>query len=135
MKFKYFIILNNFMGNTQTRITPRPSFGSVNPDAGEKGRPGYFITKNGVKYQGQLIPPLPGENTFQKLNYGYAVSNLRVFCNGKPIPDADPKSFTVISRELVKKNPNFTKLNCVLGKDAKNNKVRWYKFGNKFFEE
>ena len=116
------------MGNTQ--IKPQ-AFGSVNPSEGEKGRPGYFITKFGVKYQGKEIPPLPNENTFDKLNYGYAKSNLRVFYNGKAIPDADPKTFTIIPRK--EKTP--FNLNCVLGRDVKNGKIRWYKFGNKIHEE
>jgi hypothetical protein len=117
------------MGNTQ--IKPQ-SFGSVNPSEGEKGRPGYFITKFGVKYQGKEIIPLPGENTFKKLNYGYAASNLRVFYNGKAIPDADPKTFTIVPR---KKEEKLKHLNCVLGKDVKSGKIRWYKFGNVIHEE
>ena len=117
------------MGNTQ--IKPQ-SFGSVNPSDGEKGRPGYFITKSGVKYQGIFIPPVPGENTFKKLNYGYAVSNLRVFYEGKPIPNADPKTFNIVPRG---KEAKFKHLNCVLGRDVKAGKVRWYKFGNIIHEE
>ena len=120
------------MGNTQVK-PQKQAFGSVNPCEGEKGRPGYFITKTGVKYCGKEIPPIAGEVAFEKLNYGYAKSNLRVFYNGKPMPDVDPKTFVIVSRKEIAKG-QFAKLNCVLGKDVKNNKERWYQFGNKIAE-
>jgi hypothetical protein len=118
------------MGNTQ--IKPQQPFGSVNPSEGGKGRPGYFITKECVKYQGVVIPAIQGENTFEKLNYGYAKSNLRVFYKGKVVFDADPKTFTIVQRNKEKK---FSTLNCVLGRDVKNGKIRWYQFGKLKVEE
>ena len=120
------------MGNTVSdNANPVNTFGKIHPKDNEKARPGYYFNTTSKLYQGTPIEVLPDEHSFKKLKYGYAKSNLRVFYNGKAIPDADPKTFTIIPRK--EKTP--FNLNCVLGRDVKNGKIRWYKFGNKIHEE
>lgn len=120
------------MGNTQSNTQVKP-FGSINPKDGSKGRPGYYINKNNVIYQGIPITLLPDETDFQKLNFGYLKSSHRVFYNGKEIPGANPKSFHILSRKDSPKQ--FSKLNAVLGKDIQENTIRIYHFGNVIYKE
>jgi hypothetical protein len=115
------------MGNTPS--TEGVKFGSVYGTGG-KVRPGYYFTNGKVIYKGQEIPIIPQESEFQKLKFGYAKSNKRVFYNGKHI-QANPATFTVFTRNNVKtlsksadKNDEFFKLNSVLGMDFIGNKKR-----------
>jgi hypothetical protein len=108
----------------------------------KNARPGYYFTLGKVMYKGQLIPLLPDEKEFQKLKYGYLKSNLRVFYNGTYIPDANPVTFSVLTRKntktlskFPKKNQEFTKLNCVLGMDFVCDKKRIYYRNNIIHEE
>ena len=66
----------------------------------DKPRAGYYITPRSrhVMYMGEFMRPVNGENTFIKLKYSYAKTNLRVFYKGIPIPNADPASFVTIDR-------------------------------------
>jgi hypothetical protein len=121
------------MGNSNSNSN-KITFGSVNPMNDVPPRPGYYLRANSIKYQGTPIQLLPGESNFQKLNFGYLKTNMRVFYNGIPIPFANPKTFTTVSRKELRTTP-FAKLNAVLGKDIVNNKIRWYQFGKKIYEE
>ena len=126
------------MGNTQSnKVTT--TFGSVNPKDGTPPRPGWYINKCKLIYSGTMIELLPNEKDFQKLNYGYLKTNLRVFYKGIPIHNANPNTFGIINRNslnTVTKNPNqFVKLNSVLGIDYINNKKRLYHNGALIYEE
>jgi len=112
------------MGNTVSNEIKIEKFGSIN--GGEKTRPGYYVSKKKVMYGGSEIILLPGEESFIKLKFGYAKTNMRVFFRGIPIHGADPKSFSTITR------PESSKLNLntVAGIDYKLNKKRIYQFGN-----
>jgi hypothetical protein len=121
------------MGNTPS-TNETFKFGSIYGKVGkdgkvEKVRPGYYFGKM-IMYKGQQIPIMENETDFQKLKFGYAKSNTRVFYNGKPI-HANPATFLVFTRNNVKtlskfpdKNEEFFKLNSVLGMDFLGNKKR-----------
>jgi len=125
------------MGNkvsVESSLPKTPKYGSVN-DPGTP-RDGYYYnpSKNTIKYRGNDIPILPGETEFKKLKYGYAKTNKRVFYQGKVIPNANPLTFDVVTRDSLKlmsklNEVNLTKLNSVLGMDKFNNKTRLYHKG------
>jgi hypothetical protein len=107
------------MGNTSTKT----SFGSIDGRSGTI-RPGYYISKSKVLYDGKVIP-LEDLSTFKKLKYGYAKTDFHVYYKGKIIIGADPKTFTVINRESV--NGPLKRLNSVIATDSGN----VYQFGTK----
>lgn len=121
------------MGNNLVKLNENVlKFGSIYNTDG-KTRPGYYFSKNKIIYKGQEIPILINESCFQKLKFGYAKSNKRVFYNGKVLLMANPSTFSVIMRNNVKllskfpeKNKSFSKLNCVLGMDYVHNTKRVY---------
>jgi len=129
------------MGNTQSNVSDKIKFGSIYGKDG-KVRPGYYVRNNAILYKGNVIDILPDEKNFQKLNYGYAKSSMRVFYNGKYLPFADPLTFSTINRKnklplsrYSEKNKELAKLNCVLGMDYHNNKKRIYLGENVIYEE
>lgn len=99
------------MGNRPSR-----PFGSVH-QCGSDSRPGYYISKKGVYYNGNIISD---PFNFEKLLYGYAKNDNHVWYRGKIIPGADPVSFVVLNRGLSGNNTNY-----VLGHD----RYGFYKFG------
>jgi len=113
------------MGNNTSNI--QKHFGSINSE--QSPRPGYYLSKSKIIYKAHELALLPGEHSFKKLYYGYAKTNIRVFYKGVPIPDANPNTFTTITRKEVKKefnNPKLIKLNSVLGIDYYFDKKRAY---------
>ena len=131
------------MGNSTSSIVPKKSFGSI---YGKNGviRPGYYWTKNNNKliYKGEEIPLLLNETDFKSLKYGYLVTNLRVFYKGEQIPEANPKTFSTVTRNNVKKlttsskkNEKLVKLNTVLGMDFMGDKKRIYYKNKIIYEE
>jgi hypothetical protein len=133
MGAKYSLISENKSSTAENSNTSCPiKFGSVY-GINCKIRPGYYFTTNKVMYKGEEIVPLPGEINFQKLKFGYLKSNKRVFYNGKPIPIANPVTFSVITRNNLstlskncERNKEFIKLNAVLGMDFVGNVKRIY---------
>jgi hypothetical protein len=123
------------MGNTSsTKVSDEPQvkFGSIYGKDG-KVRPGYYFGTGKILYKGEEIKLNPGETNFQKLNYGYLKTNMRVFYNGKPILVANPVTFSTVKRKDVdklskfpEKNKEFKKLNSVLATDFVGNKKRIY---------
>jgi len=110
------------MGNTPSKTTP---FGSIDGRSGTT-RPGYYISKKKVLYDGKEIPLTPEElSFFKKLKYGYAKTNFHIYYKGKIIIGADPTTFTVINRDSV--IGPYKRLNSVIATDS--NGV--YQFGVK----
>ena len=114
------------MGN----IESKRNFGSIYGTSGVV-RPGYYIGKDTLIYQGVKIPLMQDERDFKKLKFGYLKTNKRVFFKGKPIIEANPKTFSTITRDNVKnvstnsqKISDLVKLNSVLGMDFYGNKKR-----------
>ena len=128
------------MGNTNsiTNSNIKEKFGSIYNKDGIT-RPGYYWKKGKNKkliYKGVDIPLLPGEDKFKSLKYGYLVTNKRVFYKGLPILQANPKSFSTITRDKIKDfNKELIKLNSVLGLDYLGNKKRFYHKNNIIYEE
>jgi len=126
------------MGNkvsVESSLPKTPKYGSVNNP--EIPRDGYYYnqSKNIIKYRGIDIPILPGETEFKKLKYGYAKTNKRVFYQGQLIPNANPLTFDVVTRDSLKlmsklNEVDLTRLNSVLGMDKYNNRTRLYHKGN-----
>jgi len=106
------------MGNESSK----PSFGSVNNP--ESARPGYYKNGKMLKYHTQQIILEPGETleSFKKLNYGYALTNKRIFFRGVPLEKANPNTFKILNIKDVPSlnDPELTKLNAVLGKSGNN---------------
>ena len=89
--------------NSITNSIIKEKFGSIYNKDGIT-RPGYYWKKGNNKkliYKGVDIPLLPGEDKFKSLKYGYLVTNKRVFYKGLPILQANPKSFSTITRDKV----------------------------------
>ena len=105
------------MGNRPSR-----PFGSVH-QCGPDSRPGYYISKKGVYYNGSIIS---GPFNFKKLLYGYAKNDDNVWYNGKIIPGADPGSFVVLNLTESENGTNY-----VIGRD----KYGFYKFGVLFLKK
>ena len=128
------------MGNTNsiTNSNIKEKFGSIYNKDGIT-RPGYYWKKGKNKkliYKGVDIPLLPGEDKFKSLKYGYLVTNKRVFYKGLPILQANPKSFSTITRDKINEfNTELKKLNSVLGMDYLGNKKRFYHKNNIIYEE
>jgi len=126
------------MGNTNSVI--KEKFGSIYNKDGIT-RPGYYWKKGKNKkliYKGVDITLLPGEDKFKSLKYGYLVTNKRVFYKGTPILQANPKSFSTITRDKINEitnNKELIKLNSVLGLDYLGNKKRFYHKNNIIYEE
>ena len=95
------------MGNSQSSPeTKKIIFGSVNDDS--HPRAGYYHNKNIIKYHTTQIKMIPGElpESFEKLKYGYAKTNKRVFYKGVPISGVNPITFYVINRNNPENNTN-----------------------------
>ena len=128
------------MGNTNsiTNSNIKEKFGSIYNKVGIT-RPGYYWKKGKNKkliYKGVDIPLLPDEDKFKSLKYGYLVTNKRVFYKGTPILQANPKSFSTITRDKINEfNTELKKLNSVLGMDYLGNKKRFYHKNNIVYEE
>ena len=128
------------MGNTNsiTNSVIKEKFGSIYNKDGIT-RPGYYWKKGKNKkliYKGVDIPLLPDEDKFKSLKYGYLVTNKRVFYKGTPILQANPKSFSTITRDKINEfNTELKKLNSVLGMDYLGNKKRFYHKNNIVYEE
>ena len=128
------------MGNTNsiTNSNIKEKFGSIYNKDGIT-RPGYYWKKGKNKkliYKGVDIPLLPDEDKFKSLKYGYLVTNKRVFYKGTPILQANPKSFSTITRDKINEfNTELKKLNSVLGMDYLGNKKRFYHKNNIVYEE
>ena len=128
------------MGNTNsiTNSNIKEKFGSIYNKDGIT-RPGYYWKKGKNKkliYKGVDIPLLPDEDKFKSLKYGYLVTNKRVFYKGLPILQANPKSFSTITRDKINEfNTELKKLNSVLGMDYLGNKKRFYHKNNIVYEE
>ena len=126
------------MGNTNsiTNSVIKEKFGSIYNKDGIT-RPGYYWKKGKNKkliYKGVDIPLLPDEDKFKSLKYGYLVTNKRVFYKGTPILQANPKSFSTITRDKINEfNTELKKLNSVLGMDYLGNKKRFYHKGPENF--
>jgi hypothetical protein len=127
------------MGNVNSTKETKTNFGSIYPKENDKPRPGYYFNVSKKMYQGNEISILPDEDSFKKLKYGYAKSNLRVFYKGVPIQDANPKTFSIISRSnvanIIDNSEQLVKLNSVLGMDYNCNKKRLYFHGNIIYKE
>lgn len=106
------------MGNK----TSKPSFGSVHDP--ESARPGYYKNGKVLKYHTREIILDPNEtlDSFKKLNYGYALTNKRVFFRGTPLQKANSNNFKILNIKDVPSlnDPELTKLNAVLGKSGNN---------------
>jgi hypothetical protein len=102
-----------------------PKFGGIKNI--DKPRPGYYVSGQGVYYNGELLTTDP--NYFVKLNYGYAKNSKIVWFKGVPIKDADAHTFNTINRGDVTIPSQLKKYNSVLGKDSK----AWYLKGNPIF--
>ena len=127
------------MGNNNTKIE-KSNFGNILGTNG-KFRPGYYISNGKFIYKGKQTNFMENEKDFQKLKYGYFKSNKRVFYNGDVILEANPLTFSVITRNNVKslsknpdKNEDFKKLNSVLGMDYIGNKKRIF-YRNRIIHE
>ena len=119
------------MGTTQS--TNKKKFGSVYPTENLKARPGYYLSKNKIMYQGKILELLPNEDSFQKLKYSYIKTNQRVFYKGIFIYGANPKTFITLNRNNIKQFSNkqeLEKLNSVLGMDINHDIKRFYYRGN-----
>ena len=115
------------MGNTNSIV--KKEFGSIYGKDGVT-RPGYYWNKSSkLIYKGTEIPLLPDENNFKSLKYGYFITSKRVFYKGVPILQANPKTFSTITRDNISNatnNKKLLKLNSVLGMDYLENKKRFY---------
>jgi hypothetical protein len=131
------------MGNTNSNIV-KEKFGSIYSKDGIT-RPGYYWKKGNNKkliYHGNEIILLPDENNFKSLKYGYFVTNLRVFYKGMPLLQANPKTFSTVTRNNIKsinlkseKINELAKLNSVIGLDYFGNKKRVYHKNIIIYEE
>ena len=120
------------------KIEVKKKFGSINPEEGEKPRPGYYFGKNFIIYKAHRFETLPNEEQFMKLGNGYAKSNMRVFYQGTPVHGAIPKTFQVINRNKVKDittNKELLDLDSVLGMDFNCNTKRIYYRGKMVYTE
>ena len=119
------------MGNTASSNKIQ-KFGTLNPQDGQRGRPGYYCNSSKFYYNGQPIDKLPCECKLTKLGYGYAKTDARVFFGGIVIPNANSQTFSVTNRKN-KQNLNdiaiLKKLDCVIGMDTINDKPRYYRNG------
>ena len=131
------------MGNTNSNVV-KEKFGSIYSKDGIT-RPGYYWKKGNKKkliYQGNEITLLPDETDFKSLKYGYFVTNLRVFYKGMPLLQANPKTFSTVTRNNIKsinlkseKINELAKLNSVIGLDYFGNKKRFYHKNIIIYEE
>ena len=123
------------MGNTVNKV----NFGSIYPKENQKSRPGYYFKKNKKLYHSIPMEINDGEDSFQKLKYGYAKSNQRVFYKGIPIQDTFPNTFSIISRSnvrnIIENSNQLVKLNSVLGMDYDCNKKRLYYRGKLIYSD
>ena len=115
------------MGNEISSNKLPEKFGSITGKDG-KFRPGYYVSKDKVIYQGSELELLPNESNFEKLKYGYAKTNMNVFYKGKIVQGANPATFDTIKRPDVKE-PTLKELNSVLGMDYLGNTKRYYHKG------
>ena len=108
------------MGNVTSNESKKYKFGSTQDP--NSPRPGYYFKNKKIKYHSTTIELVPNEKieTFEKLKYGYAKSNMRVFYNGLPITSADPKTFKILNRQEAINIKDIPNLNSVLGMDSKN---------------
>jgi len=122
------------MGNTPSEpasTDPKKlKFGSIYDP--EKVRPGYYVSKDQVIYNGTPMEFAPNEEGFEKLGYGYAKTNMNVYYKGKVVQGANPNTFSTLIRtdKEIKKHPNLLKLNSVLGTDFVDNQKRFYHKGS-----
>ena len=131
------------MGNTNSNVV-KEKFGSIYSKDGIT-RPGYYWKKGNKKkliYHGNEITLLPDETDFKSLKYGYFVTNLRVFYKGMPLLQANPKTFSTVTRNNIKsinlkseKINELAKLNSVIGLDYFGNKKRVYHKNIIIYEE
>ena len=89
------------MGNSNSVV--KEKFGSIYNKDGIT-RPGYYWKKGKNKkliYKGTDLPLFPDEDEFRSLKFGYLVTNKRVFYKGTPLLQANPKTFSTITRNNV----------------------------------
>ena len=112
------------MGATESKPTVSsyiPKFGGEKNI--DKPRPGYYVSGQGVYYNGQLLTSEP--SFFKKLNYGYAKNNKVVWYKGVPIKDVSPDDFETVTRNQISLH-QLKKYNSALGRDSRG----WFLKGN-----